>query len=97
MMEWTCCRLIARNGNPMSRRRFAGLGEQIAASLDVGDAILDREVIAADEIGRPQFLLRQRRAARGHFEWFGSDAAIAQTRRFQQWPFWVESRRASRP
>jgi hypothetical protein len=31
------CRMISRNGNLMSR--FASLGEQIAASLDVGDAI----------------------------------------------------------
>src|SRR6516165_3326506 len=44
--------------------RFGGLGDQIAASLDVGDAILDGEVIAADETGRPQFydLLRDTRA-----------------------------------
>src|SRR5215472_18901667 len=44
--------------------RFAGLGERIAASREVGDAILDGEVIAADETGRPQFydLLRDTRA-----------------------------------
>ena len=42
-----CCRMISRNGNLMSR--FASLGDKIAASLDVGDAILDGEVIAADE------------------------------------------------
>jgi bifunctional non-homologous end joining protein LigD len=56
------CRLISRNGNPM--HRFEGLGDQIATSLDVSDAILDGEVIVADETGRPQFydLLRQRRA-----------------------------------
>lgn len=56
------CRLISRNSNLM--RRFVGLGDQIAAALDVGDAILDGEVIAADETGRPQFydLLRHRRA-----------------------------------
>jgi bifunctional non-homologous end joining protein LigD len=43
--------------------RFEALGDKIAASLDVTDAILDGEVIAADETGRPQFydLLRQRR------------------------------------
>ena len=35
------CRMISRNGNLMSR--FVGLGDQIAASLDVGDAILDRD------------------------------------------------------
>lgn len=57
------CRLISRNGNLM--RRFVGLGEQqIATSLDVGDAILDGEVIAIDDEGRPQFydLLRRTRA-----------------------------------
>jgi ATP-dependent DNA ligase len=52
-IEQGCCRMISRNGNLMSR--FARLGDQIAASLDVSDAILDGEVIAADETGRPQF------------------------------------------
>jgi bifunctional non-homologous end joining protein LigD len=44
--------------------RFAGLGDRIAASLKADDAILDGEVIAADETGRPQFydLLRAARA-----------------------------------
>src|SRR5215469_12529807 len=44
--------------------RFAGLRDQLAASLDVGDAILDGEIIVADETGRPQFydLLRDARA-----------------------------------
>jgi bifunctional non-homologous end joining protein LigD len=61
-LEQRRCRLISRNGNPM--HRFAGLADQIAASLDVSDAILDGEVIAADETGRPQFydLLRDTRA-----------------------------------
>ena len=56
--------LISRNGNPM--HRFAGLCDKIAAALDVDDAILDGEVIAADETGRPQFydLLRDARAPR---------------------------------
>jgi len=31
--------------------RFAVLGDQIAASLDVDDAILDGEVIAPDDTG----------------------------------------------
>jgi bifunctional non-homologous end joining protein LigD len=55
-------RIISRHGNLMSR--FARLGDQIAASLDVSDAILDGEVISADETGRPQFydLLRDVRA-----------------------------------
>jgi hypothetical protein len=46
------CRLISRNGNLMSR--FDGLGDQIAASLDAVDSILDGEVIATDETGRPR-------------------------------------------
>jgi bifunctional non-homologous end joining protein LigD len=61
-LEQGRCRMISRNGNPMIR--FAGLGDKIAAALDVGDATLDDEVIAADETGRPQFydLLRDVRA-----------------------------------
>ena len=61
-LEQGRCWLISRNGNLMSR--FTGLSDQIAASLDVGDAIFDGEVIAADETGRPQFydLLRHTRA-----------------------------------
>jgi bifunctional non-homologous end joining protein LigD len=61
-LEQGRCRLISRNGNLMSR--FARLGDRIAAVLDVSDAILDGEVIAADETGRPQFydLLRDTRA-----------------------------------
>ena len=56
-------RLISRNGHTFDR--FAALAEQIAAALDVHDAIFDGEVIAADETGRPQFyeLLRRARAA----------------------------------
>jgi len=44
---------------------FATLGERVAAALDVNDAILDGEVIAADETSRPQFydLLRRTRGA----------------------------------
>src|SRR4051812_40148321 len=52
------CRMISRNGNLMSR--FPGWGEQIAASLDVGDVILDGEIIAADERGRPHFYALRR-------------------------------------
>src|SRR5215469_9789091 len=60
-LEQGRCRLISRNGNLMSR--FAGLSDQIAASLDVRDAILDGEIIATAETGRPQFydLLRDTR------------------------------------
>src|SRR5215472_14660731 len=61
-LEQGGCRMISRSGNLMSR--FVGLGDQIAASLDVSDAILDGELITADETGRPQFydLLRHMRA-----------------------------------
>jgi len=60
-LEQGRCRLISRKGNVMSR--FARLAEKIAASLDADDAILDGEVVAVDETGRPQFydLLRNAR------------------------------------
>jgi ATP-dependent DNA ligase len=56
-------RLISRNNTVMTR--FEALADQIASLLDVHDAILDGEVIAADETGRPMFcdLLRRARAA----------------------------------
>ena len=47
------CRFISRNGNVMSR--FEVLADQVAAVLDVDEAIIDGEVIVADETGRPQF------------------------------------------
>ena len=59
------CRFISRNGNMLGR--FDALADQIGRVLDVDDAILDGEVIAADESGRPQFyeLLRAPRNASG--------------------------------
>ena len=52
-LEQGRCRFISRNGNVMSR--FEVLGDQVAAVLDVDEAIIDGEVIVADETGRPQF------------------------------------------
>jgi bifunctional non-homologous end joining protein LigD len=56
------CRFISRNGNILSR--FEALGDQVAALLQVDEAIIDGEVVAIDETGRPQFydLLRRARA-----------------------------------
>ena len=56
------CLLISRNGKPLSR--FASLGAELAYVLGVDEAIIDGEVIVADETGRPQFyeLLRGRAA-----------------------------------
>ena len=44
--------------------RFEVLADQVAAVLDVDKAIIDGEVIVADETGRPQFydLVRRIRA-----------------------------------
>lgn len=55
-------RLISRNNNIMTR--FDALADQVAAALNIDDAILDGEIIAADETGRPVFidLLRGTRA-----------------------------------
>jgi len=54
--------MISRNGNLMIR--FDALGSALAAGLDLDDAVIDGEVIAADVTGRPQFydLLRGTRA-----------------------------------
>jgi bifunctional non-homologous end joining protein LigD len=56
------CRLISRNGNVLNR--FQALGDKLARILEVDEAIIDGEVIAVDETGRPQFydLLRRSRA-----------------------------------
>ena len=56
------CRFISRNGNVLGR--LDALCDQVAAEIRVDDAILDGEVIVADETGRPQFydLLRGTRA-----------------------------------
>src|SRR5580704_10518846 len=47
-------RLISRNNNIMTR--FDALADQVAAALNIDDAILDGEIIAADETGRPVFI-----------------------------------------
>ena len=47
-------RLISRNNNVMTR--FEALAGQLAAALNIDEAILDGEIIAADETGRPVFL-----------------------------------------
>jgi bifunctional non-homologous end joining protein LigD len=56
------CRFISRNGNVLGR--LDALSHQVAAEIEVDDAILDGEVIVADGTGRPQFydLLRGTRA-----------------------------------
>jgi bifunctional non-homologous end joining protein LigD len=47
-------RLISRNNNIMTR--FDALADQVAAALEVDDAIIDGEIIAVDETGRPVFM-----------------------------------------
>jgi len=53
-LEQDHCHFVSRNGNVLSR--FEALGEQMAAVLDVDEAIIDGEVIAVDETGRPVFI-----------------------------------------
>jgi len=61
-LERDRCRFISRNGNLLNR--FEALGDQLAAVLQIDEAIIDGEVIAVDETGRPQFydLLRRSQA-----------------------------------
>jgi bifunctional non-homologous end joining protein LigD len=47
------CRFVSRNDNTLSR--FDSLCQAVAAELDVDSVILDGEVIATDETGRPLF------------------------------------------
>jgi bifunctional non-homologous end joining protein LigD len=56
------CEFVSRNGNTLTR--FDELGQAVAAELDVDDVIMDGEVIAADETGRPQFYELLRRGGR---------------------------------
>jgi bifunctional non-homologous end joining protein LigD len=51
--QGTRCRFVSRNDNTLSR--FDALCQAVAAELDVESVILDGEVIAADETGRPLF------------------------------------------
>jgi bifunctional non-homologous end joining protein LigD len=53
---------VSRNGKPLSR--VAALADELANVLGVDEAVIDGEVIVADETGRPQFydLLRGRLA-----------------------------------
>jgi bifunctional non-homologous end joining protein LigD len=53
------CRFISRNGNVLNR--FEALGDQLAALLQIDEAIIDGDVAAVDDTGRPQFydLLRR--------------------------------------
>jgi ATP-dependent DNA ligase len=54
------CRFLSRNGNALSR--FETLGDELAALLQIDEAIIDGEVVAVDETGRPQFYDLLRRA-----------------------------------
>jgi bifunctional non-homologous end joining protein LigD len=55
-------RFVSRNSNTLTR--FDALCRAIAAELDLDDIIIDGEVIAADETGRPQFYDLLRRTGR---------------------------------
>lgn len=63
------CRFVSRGGNIFTR--FDALSEQVASALchqvvcelGVDDAILDGEIIAVDQTGRPQFYELLRRTA----------------------------------
>jgi len=55
-------RFVSRNGNTLTR--FDALARSVAAELEASNAILDGELVALDETGRPQFydLLRRTRS-----------------------------------
>ena len=51
---------VSRNGKPLNR--FTALADELAEVLEVDEAVIDGEMIVADDSGRPQFydLLRGR-------------------------------------
>ena len=53
---------VSRNGNHLTR--FDDLCHQLVRELDVGNAVLDGEVIATDETGRPCLMAPDRSGAR---------------------------------
>src|SRR5262245_58281578 len=57
------CPFVSRNGNEM--KRFGDLSALIAQELKVKEAVLDGEIVAVDESGRPAFydLMRRQRVA----------------------------------
>src|SRR5512133_4252026 len=61
-LEQGRCHFVSRRGNILNR--FDGLARQVTNALQTDSAILDGEVIASDETGRPQFydLLRRARS-----------------------------------
>ena len=70
--------------------RFDAPCEQVAATLDVDDVIMDGEVIAADETGRPQFydLLRcARKPAYVAFDLLWPDGVDLRSLPLSEWRF----------
>jgi bifunctional non-homologous end joining protein LigD len=57
------CRLRSRNDNDLTAR-FEGVARAIAAAVKVPDAVLDGEVCALDERGRPSFSAMQQGTGR---------------------------------
>ena len=53
------CRLVSRNGNDLTER-FASVAKAVAKAVRTPNAVLDGEVCALDEHGRPSFSAMQR-------------------------------------
>ncbi len=48
------CRLVSRNGNDLTER-FASVARALVKAVKSPDAVVDGEVVALDELGRPSF------------------------------------------
>ncbi|WP_308200783.1 hypothetical protein [Rhodococcus sp. HM1] len=62
------CRLFSRNGKDVTAS-FPELPEALVEAFEHRDGVVDGEIVALDEKGRPSFARLQRRMARAPIGW----------------------------
>src|SRR5262245_1409171 len=84
------CRLVSRNGNDLTSR-FATVARALVKAVKTPNAVLDGEVCALDEQGRPSFSLLQ--AGAGRLVYFAFDVLEADGERLLELPLAERRRR----